>query len=767
VNPSCDPAKVDGFSFRELFEHMTSGVAVYEAVRDGEDFRIKDMNPAGLRMVDLPREAVVGRLLSDLFPGAKAMGIPEMLRRVWQTGRTEELPPNRYFDSRLARWFSNRIFRLPSGTVAAVFDDDTHRLETERALRESEERFRILFENHAAMKLLIDPADGHIVDANEAAARFYGWTRDQLRRMRIQDINTLSPDEVVREMQKAREQRRIYFDFRHRRADGSIRDVAVFSSNIAVAGSPPLLHSIIHDVTEFKQAQAALAENDRLLRIAGRTAAIGGWSVDLAENRVVWSDEVAAIHERPPGYSPSVDEGISYYATEWRERIAAVFRACAERGEPYDEIMEIVTAHGRRRWVRTIGEAVRDETGRIVKVQGAFQDITERKAAEAEHERIQNQLAQLQKLESIGRLAGGVAHDFNNMLQVILGNVDFALERQAAGATAETYLQEIRRAATRSAELTRQLLAFARKQTVAPRVLDLNETVGSALQMLRRLIGENVGLIWRPGAELPAVRMDPVQIDQILANLCANARDAIPGTGTVTIATERFVGGPAETARHPDVHCGEFVCLSVADDGAGMEPEIVAQLFEPFFTTKAEGQGTGLGLATVYGVVRQNGGFIEVDSRPGRGSCFRIYLPAFQADAGDGQTAPPPPVPGQETILLVEDEPGILTICKAMLGSLGYRVLGAATPHEAIRLAERNPGGIQLLITDIVMPEMNGWELAQAIMALQPNLKRLFMSGYTADVIAHQGVRDNEVHLLSKPFTLNEISTKIRQILGS
>ena len=220
MNPSCDPAKVDGFSFRELFEHMTSGVAVYEAVRDGEDFRIKDMNPAGLRMVDLPREAVVGRLLSDLFPGAKAMGIPEMLRRVWQTGRTEELPPNRYFDSRLARWFSNRIFRLPSGTVAAVFDDDTHRLETERALRESEERFRILFENHAAMKLLIDPADGHIVDANEAAARFYGWTRDQLRRMRIQDINTLSPDEVVREMQKAREQRRIYFDFRHRRADG-------------------------------------------------------------------------------------------------------------------------------------------------------------------------------------------------------------------------------------------------------------------------------------------------------------------------------------------------------------------------------------------------------------------------------------------------------------------------------------------------------------------------------------------------------------------
>ncbi|HQQ60662.1 MAG TPA: histidine kinase dimerization/phospho-acceptor domain-containing protein, partial [Kiritimatiellia bacterium] len=250
--------------------------------------------------------------------------------------------------------------------------------------------------------------------------------------------------------------------------------------------------------------------------------------------------------------------------------MAQVFHACAVQGVPYDETMEIISAQGHRRWVRTHGEPVRDPSGKIVKVEGAIQDVTRHKTADAERERLQAQLAQLQKIESVGRLAGGVAHDFNNMLQVILGHADFALERLAAGESVEDDLQEIRRAATRSADLTRQLLAYARKQTIAPRILNLNETIAGMLQMLRRLIGEHIRLIWQPHVDLAPIRMDPSQLDQILANLCVNARDAITGAGTVTIRTRHAVIGPAEIARHPEQHPGDYICLSVTDDGAGM-----------------------------------------------------------------------------------------------------------------------------------------------------------------------------------------------------
>ncbi len=430
--------------------------------------------------------------------------------------------------------------------------------------------------------------------------------------------------------------------------------------------------------------------------------------------------------------------------------------------------MEIISAQGHRRWVRTHGEPVRDPSGKIVKVEGAIQDITRHKTADAERERLQAQLAQLQKIESVGRLAGGVAHDFNNMLQVILGHADFALERLAAGESVEDDLQEIRRAATRSADLTRQLLAYARKQTIAPRILNLNETIAGMLQMLRRLIGEHIRLIWQPHVDLAPIRMDPSQLDQILANLCVNARDAITGAGTVTIRTRHAVIGPAEIARHPEQHPGDYICLSVTDDGAGMEPEVVAQLFEPFFTTKNVGRGIGLGLATIYGIVRQNGGFIDVNSQPGQGSCFRIFLPKHKiADLAPPMLPQPATPPGQETILLVEDDPGILTICKSMIECLGYRVLAAARPNEAIQRAESTPGDIQLLITDVVLPEMNGRALAQILLARQPHLKILFMSGYTADVIAHHGVLEDDIRLLCKPFTLNKLGNTIREVLDS
>ncbi len=370
-------------------------------------------------------------------------------------------------------------------------------------------------------------------------------------------------------------------------------------------------------------------------------------------------------------------------------------------------------------------------------------------------------------MESVGRLAGGVAHDFNNMLGVILGNVDIALEQVAAGDPLREDLEEVRRAAVRSVELTRQLLAFARRQAVAPKVLDLNDTVTGMLKMLERLIGEDITIEWKPQPSLWPVKVDPSQVDQILANLCVNARDAITGPGRLVIETTHRTFTAAELAMHPEVAAGEYVLLSVTDNGVGMSTETLSHLFEPFYTTKAVGKGTGLGLATVWGIVRQNDGFVDVSSSLGSGSSIGIYLPRHVGE--DPRAASPGLSPGglrgQETILLAEDEPGLLALTARMLERQGYRVLRAGSPGEAIRIAAEHPGEIQLLITDVVMPEMNGSDLAQHLLALYPGMKRLFMSGYAADVEANRGVLESGLHFIPKPFSQEALTRRVRETL--
>jgi len=408
--------------------------------------------------------------------------------------------------------------------------------------------------------------------------------------------------------------------------------------------------------------------------------------------------------------------------------------------------------------------ANRLEDGRF---QALVHDITERKHAEEERTRLQTQLTQAQKMESVGRLAGGVAHDFNNMLAVILGHVELALEHVDPTQPLHADLQYVQRAAQRSADLTRQLRAFARQQTVAPQVLDLNATVDAMLAMLRRLIGENIQLEWRPGADVAPVLIDPTQVDQILANLCVNARDAIAGIGQVTIETTNTSFDETYCAEHLECLPGDYVLLTVSDTGCGMDKETIARLFEPFFTTKDVGKGTGLGLATVYGIVKQNRGFVGVYSEPKRGTSFKIYLPRHGAPVLDA----PPVTPaaenthGHETILLVEDEPAILDLATRMLQHQGYTVLPADSPSEALRRARAHTGEIHLLMTDVVMPEMNGRDLADELLSGHPHLKRLFMSGYTADVIAHQGVLEPGVDFIQKPFSMKTLATRIRAVL--
>ena len=420
-------------------------------------------------------------------------------------------------------------------------------------------------------------------------------------------------------------------------------------------------------------------------------------------------------------------------------------------------------------WVLCNAYPVCDGQGSIAQVVISFVDITERKQAGEEKSHLENQLQQAQKMESVGRLAGGVAHDFNNMLGVILGHSELALMSVDPAQALHANLQEIHRAAERSAGLTQQLLAFARRQAITPKVLDLNEVVSGMLTMLQRLLGENVKLNWQPGANLWAVKVDQSQVDQILANLCINARDAITDVGKISIVTGNTIIDQGYCEMNAGFAPGEYVRIDVSDTGCGMNKETLAQIFEPFFTTKGLGEGTGLGLSTVYGAVRQNGGFINVYSEPGLGTKFTIYLPrhAARGVAADPEAETQPVTRGRETILLVEDEPAILNIITMVLSRLGYSVLAVNSPGEALRLAREHVGEIALLMTDVVMPEMNGRDLASSLQSLYPEIKRLFMSGYTADVIAHHGVLEEGVHFIQKPFSMPDLAAKAREVLDS
>jgi PAS domain S-box-containing protein len=409
---------------------------------------------------------------------------------------------------------------------------------------------------------------------------------------------------------------------------------------------------------------------------------------------------------------------------------------------------------------------VRDDAGQTVSYVAVQRDITE-------HLRVSGELQQAQKMETVGRLAGGVAHDFNNLLQGIMNYVDQCRDGLPPEHPVRESLDEITKNAQRSAEITGQLLAFARKQPITPKVLDLNDTVSGLLSLLRQLTGEGVDLAWVPGANLCPVMLDPTQVVQIMTNLCANARDAVAGTGKITIETANVTFDEAYCTRHVGIVPGGYVRLAVSDNGCGMDKDVVAHLFEPFFTTKDVGSGTGMGLATVYGIVTQNHGCIEVYSEPGKGTTFTLSLPRYVGAAPEPPATPAAgrpaatgrPLDGQETILLVEDEKAVRVTTRIFLSKVGYTVLAAEDPAEALRLADAHPGPIHLLITDVIMPGMNGRDLAKQLVERRPALRCLFMSGYTADVIVRHGMLDAGMQFLSKPFSRNELASKVREVL--
>ena len=411
---------------------------------------------------------------------------------------------------------------------------------------------------------------------------------------------------------------------------------------------------------------------------------------------------------------------------------------------------------------------LRDSHGHPTGRWSIVRDITERKSAEAEREHLQQQLTQAQKMEVVGRLAGGVAHDFNNMLQAILGNASLALLESPPPAVRES-LEEIRTSAERSADLTRQLLTFARRQAIAPRPLDLNATIENTLKLLRRLIGEGIELIWEPSTDDAWVCIDPSQLDQILTNLCINARDALDGAGLISLETHLAPLDATFCASHPGTLPGDYVELRVSDNGCGIDEENLKHLFEPFFTTKETGKGTGLGLATVYGIARQNQGAVLVNSQLGHGSIFQVFLPRHTPTERVASTNERPvasPERGHETILLVEDEEPVLRVAQRLLDSLGYQVLTATNAEDAIAIARLHADQIDLLVTDVIMPGSNGRELAEIARRIHPRIRCVFMSGYDANVIAPHGVLQSDVRFLQKPFSTDQLAAVVRQALA-
>ena len=524
---------------------------------------------------------------------------------------------------------------------------------------------------------------------------------------------------------------------------------------------------ILLDITERKQAEEALRESEEVYTQLVDTIPDIVIRTDLDGKILFANDNVLNIG----GYRTEEVQGhniLEFISPEDHERVTRnVVRIMEEKKQgPYE--YHLILKDGRRIPYEVISGIFHVEDGTPSGLVHVCRNISQRKQAEMEKEQLQERLNQAQKMESVGRLAGGVAHDFNNMLSVILGHAEMAMGDTESDQPLYAHLLEIRKAAERSADLTRQLLAFARKQTVSPRVINMNQTVEGMLKMLQRLIGEDIHLSWLPGVNSWPVKIDPSQVDQILANLCVNARDAITGVGKVTIELENIHIDEAFCAGYPYfISPGDYILLAVSDDGHGMDKKVQDRLFEPFFTTKEVGKGTGLGLATVYGIVKQNKGFINVYSEPGHGTTFRIYLPRHLGEAEQAKAEKPQEstIRGHETVLVVEDESAILDLCRIMLEQQGYEVLAAATPEVAIRMAGEHSGELHLLITDMVMPGMNGRDLAKRFLSIYPAMKCLFMSGYTANMIAHQGILDEGVCFIQKPFSRNDLTNRVRDVL--
>ncbi len=729
-----------------------------------------DLNPRMCAILDRNREEVLGRKIFD-FVDSENKAIFEQQIRLRTKGAvgTYEIALSRPDGSNVFCQFnSTPLFEGAGNKVGsfAMVTDISGRKQTEDALRKSEEKYRRIVET-ANEGICMTDADNLVAYVNQKMADMLGYVPEEIIGKPL--THFFFPEDLADHREKW--SHRIQgmaetYERRFRRSDGgecwtNVSVTVMRSEDAGFMGA----FGMLTDITERKQAEIALRMSEERFSRFFRASPLGTSILRLTDSKFADVNDVflglfGYTREEVIGQNP-LDLGI-WVDPEDRVKMVDILK---KQGRVKDFETRFRWKSGEIGNVLFSAEVI--EVAGEQYLLGLAHDITERKRGEAERKKLEAQLSQAQRMESIGRLAGGVAHDFNNMLGVIIGRAELALNTDVSADKLQHNLQEILNAGLRSADLTRQLLAFARKQTAVPKILDLNDTISGMLKMLRRLIGEDIDLSWQPGFDLWKVKIDPSQVDQILANLVVNSRDAISGVGAITMITENVVIDDSNRADHLEFIPGEYVLLTVTDTGEGMSQELRENIFEPFFTTKEVGKGTGLGLSTVYGIVKQNDGFIYVASELGKGTTSKIYLPRFEAktaQVASEEIAGERPT-GTETVLLAEDDEAMLNLGKVILEDLGYTVIAAQTPVQAIHLAQDYPGDIHLLITDVVMPEMNGRELAKQLRTSRPNLKCLYMSGYTADVIAHRGILDEGVGFIQKPFLSDDFTEKVRQVL--
>ncbi len=642
------------------------------------------------------------------------------------------------------------------------------------ALRASEERYGSVIAALAEGIVFMD-ADGRLQASNASAERILGLTAEQIggrttfdpRWRAVHEDGSPFPGDthpITVSLRTGQPCSNMIMGVH--KPSGELTWISINSQPLFRRGErkPYAAVASFFDITDRKRAEDALRATQARLRdvLASSTAVVYATKLTAEGYAPSWVSENVT---RVLGY----DVGEALHPQWWvhhlhpadRSRVLAEISTLLRKGELTLEY-QFQAKNGAYRWVHDEARLLRDPTGLPVEVFGAWLDITERK-------QLEQQFQQAQKMEAVGRLAGGVAHDFNNLLTAILGSADLVLDDLKPNAPEREEIQEIRRAALRAADLTRQLLAFSRQQVISPTVLNPNAVVANMDKLLRRLLGEDVDLRTVLTPEPGAIKADPSQLEQVVVNLAVNARDAMPGGGKLTIETQNVDLDEEYAGGHVSAQPGSYVMLAVSDTGSGMDAVTQARIFEPFFTTKEKGKGTGLGLATVYGIVKQSGGWIWVYSEPGHGTTFKIYLPRVTEAAAPAAPSPvlPISVRGSETVLLVEDDEMIRALVQKVLKANGYTTLVAESGPAALRLAGQHDGRIHLLMTDVVMPGMNGREVAERLAPAHAGIKVLYLSGYTDDAIVHHGVLEPGIAFLQKPFTPAVLVRKVREVLDA
>jgi PAS domain S-box-containing protein len=644
----------------------------------------------------------------------------------------------------------------------ALVRDITERKRAEEALAL---RNYALNNVHEAAYLLDE--QGRILYVNEECSRVVGYSREQLLQMTILEVDPdLSAERFAKHWVKLNAKDSLTFERRHRAKDGHVFPVEVSANYIEYGGKAYNL-CLVRDITERKRAEQMLKESEERMRLALEAARIGTFDWDLKSDR--WY--ASPTYYTALGYEPR--RGAGDWG-KWFENLHPEDRAhvvqliedtrAGRRGE-YEYEARIRHADGSYRWVHMVAFGIeRDPDGKVTRIMGLRMDITERKRAEEEQAKLQLKLQQALKMEAVGQLAGGVAHDFNNILAIINGYSETLLSGRELLETEKASLEEILAAGKRGASLTRQLLAFSRKLVLQPKMLNLNSIIEGFDKMLRRLIGDEIEVRTILEQNLSAVNADPNQMEQVLLNFCINARDAMPEGGKITIRTANLELDDATAAQHLSLTPGQYVTLSVSDTGIGIDQEMQSHIFEPFFTTKGPEHGTGLGLSTVYGIVKQSGGHVSVYSEPGQGATFRVYLPAVSQTTREPEqiSTPQESLRGAETVLLVEDAAALRTLYRKILEDNGYTILEAGDGERAIQVAERYAGNIALLLSDVSLPKMKGPALARILLQQRPTMKVLFMSGHGDEVVSGSNAG---TCFLQKPFDVNELFRRMREIL--